>query len=66
MSSNSVDEVSVDGQLEYKNLTDADMQHIIDEQIIKKQCTSLNLLGNQITHKGAAMLANALNNNMVQ
>ncbi|CAF1192374.1 unnamed protein product [Adineta steineri] len=64
--SNNQSLIPVHVQLEYQNLTDADIQHVIDEQITEKHCTSLNLSGNQITHKGVTMLANILKNNKVK
>ncbi|CAM4858454.1 unnamed protein product [Rotaria socialis] len=49
-----------------KNITDADIQRIIEEEIIQQQCTELDLHDKEITHHGAAMLAKALRNNIVR
>ncbi|CAM4768322.1 unnamed protein product [Rotaria magnacalcarata] len=47
-----------------KNITDADIQRIIKEAIIRHQCTGLDLHDNEITRDGAAMLGKVLRNNM--
>ncbi|CAF2125841.1 unnamed protein product [Rotaria magnacalcarata] len=49
-----------------KNITDADIQRIIKEAIIRHQCTGLDLHDNEITRDGAAMLGKVLRNNMVR
>jgi hypothetical protein len=49
-----------------KNITDADIQRIINEAFVQKQCTELNLSFNKITHEGAAILAKTLRNNEVR
>lgn len=46
-----------------EQLVDQDLPIIIEQGIIQKQCTLLDLTGNEITFEGATFLANALNNN---
>ena len=50
----------------YEGLCDADMQRVMHEALLEKQCTSLNLSGNQITHEGAVIIAKAIQNNKVR
>lgn len=47
-------------------LTDVDMQRVMNEALIEKKCTSLNLRDNKITHEGAAIIAKAIQNNKVR
>ena len=49
--------------LNRQQLTDADMEIVIQQAINNKQCKSLSLGLNEITSKGASVLANALYNN---
>lgn len=42
------------------NLADQDMNTVADDAIVGKQCTQLDLGSNQITSKGALIIANAL------
>ncbi len=51
---------------ESENITDADIQRIINEAFVQKQCTELDLSYNKITHNGAAILAKTLQNNEVR
>ena len=46
-----------------QNLTDEDMEIVVHEAIIKKQCQNLELKYNQITSVGVSIIAKALNNN---
>jgi hypothetical protein len=47
------------------NLTDSDMDIVVSEIIIKKQCTALNLSSNEITYSGVLILANTVRKNKV-
>jgi Ran GTPase-activating protein (RanGAP) involved in mRNA processing and transport len=49
--------------LSQEQLIDHDIPIIIEQAIINKQCTILDLTGNDITSEGAILLADALNNN---
>jgi Ran GTPase-activating protein (RanGAP) involved in mRNA processing and transport len=49
--------------LRKEKLTDSDIEIIIQEAIINKQCTMLWLKDNQISSQGVSMLASALANN---
>jgi Ran GTPase-activating protein (RanGAP) involved in mRNA processing and transport len=49
--------------LSFRQLTDRDMDIVVKQAIIKKQCTALLLNDNLITSEGATILANALHNN---
>lgn len=49
-----------------KYLTDAKVERIIKEALMKKKCTELDLTWNDITHTGAGKLAKALQNNKVK
>jgi hypothetical protein len=49
--------------LEEQNLNDEDMEIVVKEAIINKQCTDLNLSYNKITAVGISIIARALNNN---
>jgi Ran GTPase-activating protein (RanGAP) involved in mRNA processing and transport len=49
--------------LRKEKLTDSDIEIIIQEAIINKQCTMLWLFDNQITSQGVSMLASILYNN---
>jgi Ran GTPase-activating protein (RanGAP) involved in mRNA processing and transport len=46
-----------------EQLIDQDIPIIIEQALIHKQCTILDLTGNEITFEGADLLAHALNNN---
>lgn len=46
-------------------ITDAGVQRIIDEFIVRKKSTELDLSWNKITHEGAALIAKALHKNQV-
>jgi hypothetical protein len=50
--------------LDRQNLTDEDMEIVVQEAIINKQCNRLELDNNKITSVGASVIARALNNNM--
>jgi len=50
--------------LRKEKLTDSDIEIVIQEAIINKQCTMLWLLENQITSKGVSILASALQSNI--
>ena len=50
--------------LKEQNLTDEDMEIVVREAMINKQCTDLNLNYNKITSIGASIIADALNNNI--
>jgi Ran GTPase-activating protein (RanGAP) involved in mRNA processing and transport len=47
----------------FQRLIDQDMQILVEHAIIKKQCTGLELWGNEITSQGVSILANVLHNN---
>jgi Ran GTPase-activating protein (RanGAP) involved in mRNA processing and transport len=49
--------------LEKQNLTDEDMEIVVKEAIINKQCKKLELGCNKITSVGASIIAKALNRN---
>jgi Ran GTPase-activating protein (RanGAP) involved in mRNA processing and transport len=49
--------------LNEQNLTDRDMEIVVQEAIIHKQCKKLLLENNEITSEGALIIANALNSN---
>jgi len=49
--------------LRKEKITDSDIEIIIQEAIINKQCTMLWLIDNQITSKGVSILTSALYNN---
>jgi Ran GTPase-activating protein (RanGAP) involved in mRNA processing and transport len=49
--------------LKKQNLTDEDMEILVREAIINKQCKQLELSKNKITSVGASIIAKALNNN---
>jgi hypothetical protein len=49
--------------LNQQNITDQDMEIIVQLAIMNKQCKKLTLENNGITSKGALRIANALNNN---
>jgi Ran GTPase-activating protein (RanGAP) involved in mRNA processing and transport len=49
--------------LSFRQLTDHDIDIVVKQAIIQKQCTVLLLNDNVITAEGAAMIANALYNN---
>ncbi|CAF0794758.1 unnamed protein product [Adineta steineri] len=49
--------------LSKQHLTDSDMDIVIQQAVVNKQCTNLWLECNKITSKGASILANALHNN---
>jgi hypothetical protein len=49
--------------LEKQQLTDADMNIVVKQAIIRKQCRQLRLGGNAITSAGALILSEALRNN---
>ncbi|CAF1212862.1 unnamed protein product [Adineta steineri] len=55
-------EVSYQG----REITDGDVQRIINEALVQQQCTELNLSKNEITDEGAEMLAKALRTNTVR
>jgi hypothetical protein len=46
-----------------RRLNDHDMNIVVEQAIKKKQCHSLDLHYNEITSKGAAILADALYDN---
>ncbi|CAF1166408.1 unnamed protein product [Adineta steineri] len=50
---------------ERQEITDTDIQRIINEALIQQQCTELDLSHNKITHEGAAVLAKALRTNTI-
>ena len=54
---------SSDVSLNRQQLTDADIEIVVQQAINNKQCKSLSLGFNEITSKGASTLANALYNN---
>jgi Ran GTPase-activating protein (RanGAP) involved in mRNA processing and transport len=56
-------EFSSSMNLSQEQLIDHDIPIIIEQAIINKQCTILDLTGNDITSEGAILLADALNNN---
>jgi len=47
------------------NLTDSDLDIVISEIIIKRQCSELNLSGNRFTYNGILILAYSLRKNKV-
>jgi hypothetical protein len=49
--------------LDKQNLNDQDMEIVVQEAIINRQCQKLSLENNQITSQGALTIANALNFN---
>ncbi|CAF2772062.1 unnamed protein product [Rotaria sp. Silwood2] len=49
--------------LNQQNLTDQDMNIVVQEAIINKRCKKLSLENNIITSQGAITIANGLNNN---
>jgi Ran GTPase-activating protein (RanGAP) involved in mRNA processing and transport len=49
--------------LKEQNLTDEDMEIVVKEAIIKKQCKKLQLAHNKITSVGASIISEALKNN---
>jgi Ran GTPase-activating protein (RanGAP) involved in mRNA processing and transport len=49
--------------LDRKELTDEDMEMIVKELIINKRCTELSLNSNNITQRGASILADGLRQN---
>ena len=49
--------------LRKQKLTDLDMEFIINEAIINKQCTMLWFMDNQLTSQSISILASALHNN---
>ena len=49
----------------HKNIRDLDLECLLGEVKISKQCAVLDLRGNKITHLGAAILANLLKQNSV-
>ena len=49
--------------LSFRQLTDQDMEIVVEQAIIGKQCTALLLNDNLITSKGTSIIANALCNN---
>jgi Ran GTPase-activating protein (RanGAP) involved in mRNA processing and transport len=49
--------------LSFRDLTDQDMDIVVKQAIVQKQCTALLLNDNLITSKGADIIANALYNN---
>ncbi|CAM4959577.1 unnamed protein product [Rotaria socialis] len=52
-----------DVRLNKQQLTDADIEIIVQQAIIGKRCKSLSLALNEITSKGASILADALRSN---
>lgn len=63
--SSNISSMPVKVDLSCQNLTDSDMQHIIQE-IIEKKCNELNLASNIFTAEGAKSLAKALSSNTVR
>ncbi|CAF1415551.1 unnamed protein product [Rotaria sp. Silwood1] len=53
-----------DINLNQQNLTDQNMDIIVQQAIINKQCKKLSLENNIITSQGAITIANSLNNNI--
>jgi hypothetical protein len=51
--------------LKSRNLTDSDMDIVVSEIVMKKQCTALNLSSNKITDISVLILAHALRKNKV-
>ncbi len=51
--------------LSFRQLTDRDMEIVVKQAIIQKQCTALLLNDNLITSEGATIIANALHNNTI-
>ena len=49
--------------LNEQNLIDQDMEIVVQQAIINKQCKKLSLENNRITSQGALTIANGLNNN---
>lgn len=49
--------------LNKQNLTDPDMEIVVQQAIVNKQCRNLSLVHNKITSKGASILAKALYGN---
>jgi Ran GTPase-activating protein (RanGAP) involved in mRNA processing and transport len=49
--------------LDRKELTDQDMEMVVKELIIDKRCTELSLNSNNITQRGASILADGLRKN---
>jgi hypothetical protein len=52
--------------LSQQHLTDLDMLLVVDQAIIKKQCTQLNLSSNWITAQGAQVIANSISSSHLQ
>lgn len=49
-----------------KQITDADVERISNEALVKQKCTELDLSYNRITLAGAAILAKALQSTKVR
>ena len=49
-----------------RGLTDADIQRVMQKALFEKRCAILELCRNQITDKGAATIAKAIQNNQVK
>ena len=49
-----------------KGLTDAEMQRLMSDALIKQRCTSLSLSQNKITRQGASIISTAIENNEVR
>ncbi|CAF3014489.1 unnamed protein product [Rotaria socialis] len=56
-------EHSSDLEKKVQKLTDADVQRIIDESLVRKQCIELDMSWNKITDVGASLIAKALTKN---
>jgi hypothetical protein len=61
----SENEFSSSMNLSKEQLIDQDIPILIQQAIITKQCTILDLTANEITSEGASFLADALNNNLI-
>lgn len=56
---------SLETNLSKKNLTDEDLQHMLENEEIPLHSTMINLDGNKITHHGVSVLAKVFKKNKV-
>jgi len=63
---NQIDKCSILSQVDLRgqNLTDEDMEIVVEKAINNKKCSELNLQNNMITSKGASTIALGLQNNI--
>ncbi|UJR07523.1 hypothetical protein I4U23_011811 [Adineta vaga] len=54
----------VELDLTNRNVTDRDIEIIMNKAILRRQCSGLYLRKNQITHQGALIISNILHNNI--